>query len=277
VRGVDLDVSQGSALGVVGPPGAGKSTLLLLLAGLLRPDRGTVLWFGQSAGDGGRPPGISYVPPYRSHYGFMTVREAVEYHAVLRDLPGKDRLAAVDLALRRVGLTDLARRTIGNLPVGAAERLNLAQVLVETPRILVLDDSLAALDPGPRREIATVLRALAAEGVTIVMASTSVTALEPVVSQIIVMLDGRIVAHTDPATLRRARAIELTVAPAPSSAPDFATALCRTTGAHVAERRRSNQIVRIPLEDTTPEAVLARCRVCGLDVARSRIVETNEP
>src|SRR2546423_7094720 len=80
LRGVDLQVTSGEVVGVVGGVGAGKSTLLLCAAGLLRPDAGEVTWFGVGRHVRTAPPGVAYVPDCGAHYGFLTVREAVEYN-----------------------------------------------------------------------------------------------------------------------------------------------------------------------------------------------------
>jgi ABC-type multidrug transport system ATPase subunit len=274
LRGVDLDVPRGVAVGVLGPPGSGKTTLLLCLAGLLRPEAGTVRWFGRPPDESGPPAGLAYVPERSAAYGFMTVRETVEYHAILHDLASHDRGDAVAEALARTGLAPLADASVGSLPLHALERLGVARALVGRPRVLLLDETLTALDPPMRREIAAALRTLVDDGTTAVLAGCDLGALEMVVSRIAVMLDGRIVALTAPSALRRARAIEVTVTPAGGTEPPPAEGLRAVT--RVAEPARPPQVLRIPLENTTPEAVLARCQACGLRVERSRIILADE-
>ena len=272
LRGADLDVPRGTALGVLGPPGAGKTTLLLCLAGLLRPDAGSVRWFGRPADEGGPPAGLAYIPERPTAYGFMTVREAIEYHAVLRDLASHDRVSSVADALERTGLTPLADAAVSTLPVQDVDRLAIARALVGRPRVLLLDETLSLLDAAVRRDIAAGLRALVCEGATAVIAGSDLGALECVASRIAVMLDGRVVAVTDPGALRRARAIELTIAVGSDTRPSSPP----RDGARVAEPDPHREVIRIPLENTTPEAVLARCTACGLRVERSRIILSEE-
>ena len=271
LRGVDLDVPRGFALGLLGPAGAGKSTLLLCLAGLLRPDSGTIRWFGRPADEGGPAAGIAYVPERPTAYGFMSVREAIEYHAVVHDLAGRDRELAVAEAIDRTGLVALAEASVSSLSLPDSDRLALARALVGRPRLLLLDETMSSLDPRARRDLAAALRQLVAEGTTAVIAASDLAALDQVVTRVAVMVDGRIVTVTDPASLRRARAIELTII-----RPRALHAEGASSASRCAEPDPETDVIRIPLENTTPEAVLARCRQCGLGVQRSRIVLADE-
>ena len=266
--GVDLDVAPGEALGVLGPSGAGKSTLLLTLAGLLRPDTGEVSWFGRPADVGGRPPGIAYVPDRATHYAFMTVREAVEYHATLRDIPAIDRATSVRDALAQTGLLAAADLMVRALPWNSAQRLAIAQALVCRPRLLLLDETFTGVDAAVRRELALALCGLVDDGLTVIIASDELGALESVATRIAVMASGRITAVVEPRALRQALALELTVA-----APSVAR---RALGARVAEAERESSVIRFPLGDSTPEEILAHCRDLGVGVRTSRIIELRE-
>jgi ABC-2 type transport system ATP-binding protein len=264
IRGVDLDVGIGEALGVLGPPGAGKSTLLLCLAGLLRPDAGTIAWFDRPADEAGRPPGIVYVPDRAAHYAFMTVREAVEYHVMLRDVAGDAPGSAIDVALEEAGLAPVASSRVGDVPWSIGPRLSLAQALVGSPRVLLLDETLTGLDPRSRREIAAMLRTLVDRGTTVIAAAETLDTLDDLVTRVAVMLAGEMTGPLDYAALQRPRALELTVA-----TPAVAR---RIFGARVAEASWDRHVLTMPLEGTTPEAILARCRASGLRVERSRVV-----
>ena len=264
LRGADLDIETGGVLGILGPPGAGKSTLLLCVAGLLRADAGRIEWFGRPCDHAGRPPGIAYVPERAAHYAFMTVREAVEYHLVLRD--GAQRAAddAVDRALAGTGLLELAGVRIADLPWSARPQVSIAQGLVGAPRVLILDESLSALAPAARRDVARALRALAAAGTAVVVASEAFDVLEGLAPRIAIVIDGRVSPPVDAITLRRTSVLELTVA-----TPAVAR---RLFDARVAEEAWDREVLRVSLDGTTPEAILARCRACGIRVEGSRIV-----
>src|SRR5687767_15977856 len=115
LRGVTLHVRRGEVVVVTGRPGSGKSTLLMCAAGLLRPDRGRVHWFGEAASPAGRPPGVLYrsVP---SHYGCMTVAESLAHALLNRDFTPEP--AAVHRALDRVALASAGCLRLSRLSSG---------------------------------------------------------------------------------------------------------------------------------------------------------------
>ena len=264
LRGADLDIEAGAVLGIVGPPGAGKSTLMLCMAGLLRPDAGSIVWFGRTADVAGRPPRIVYVPERAIHYGFMTVREAVEYHAILRDGAGKAGETEITEALASTDLLDLAAVRIADVPWSAGPLLSIAQALVGEPRIVLLDETLCGLQASSRRRIIERLHELAASGVTIVAAARTAAVLDGLTSRILVVVDGRVSGPVDLSVLQGPSLLELIVATPGRAAAE--------RGSRVAEGVRDRQVVRIPLDGTTAEAVLARCRACGIQVEASRVV-----
>src|SRR5688500_6664723 len=128
LRGVTLDVRPAEVVVITGRPGSGKRTLLMCAAGLLRPDRGRVRWFGQRASPVGRPPGVVYrsVP---SHYGCMTVTESLTHVLLRRGVTPTDN--ALRLALDRVGIGDAASVRLSRLGAGELRRLRLAEMLLD--------------------------------------------------------------------------------------------------------------------------------------------------
>jgi ABC-2 type transport system ATP-binding protein len=151
LRDVDLDLTPGAAVRVEGANGAGKTTLLRIGAGILRPDAGTVHLDGLSAEGGWRE--------YHRRVGFLSagdrglyarfsVRGHLAYAARIAFLPRPDRNQAVEEALVRFGLQDLAKRRADRLSQGQRQRLRLALTLVHRPRVLLLDEPRNSLD-GP--------------------------------------------------------------------------------------------------------------------------------
>ena len=268
LRGADLEVRPGEAFGIIGPVGAGKSTLMLCLAGLLRPDAGTISWFGRAADVAGRPPGIAYASNRPAHHALMSVREAVEYQSTLRGIPIAERGDAVERSLIETGLADRGDVAVTGLPRGDLARLALAQAIVARPRILLLDDTLSALDHSTGRALADTIRALMDDGLTLVAAADDLDAIDAIASRVALMLDGRIVTVIATSALRKSRALELTVA-----APTLAR---RVFGARVAEAGRGRHVLRVPLDGTSADAILARCRECGIRVERSRVIMKRE-
>src|SRR5688500_2067186 len=138
LRDVDLNVFAGEIVAIAAAPAAGKTTLLMCAAGLIRPDRGAVSWFGgPPRRDGsGKPDGIAYAGDRPFPYAFLTTREALEYAAIVRDLPLRDSDARVTHALERTGLAALADRRVDGLDGGHLSRLALAGLLLAHPRLL---------------------------------------------------------------------------------------------------------------------------------------------
>jgi len=190
LRGAALDVAAGEVVGIAGGVAAGKSTLLLCAAGLLRPDAGTVEWFGVGQQSRTAPPGVVYVADRGAHYGFLTVREAVEYHATLHDSAGRDLSRLVDAALDRVALTRHAGRRVGALDRGALRRLALGQALVRVPRLLLLDETLTELDAETRLSLRGAVRALAREGVGVLIAARELDAMSSVADRVLMLERG---------------------------------------------------------------------------------------
>ena len=155
VRGIDLDVRRGEVFAFLGPNGAGKTTTIRMLVTLLKPVSGVVSVFGVNAA--ARPMVvrrmIGYVPQLLSADGTLTGRENVLLFARLFDVPRRQRAARVDGALAAMGLTDAAHRRAATYSGGMIRRLELAQALVNAPRLLVLDEPTVGLDPIARTDV----------------------------------------------------------------------------------------------------------------------------
>jgi ABC-type multidrug transport system ATPase subunit len=172
LRGVNLDVQVGDVVGVVGAQGAGKSTLLMCAAGLLRPDEGSVSWFGGARlrDLSARPDGIAYAGDRPFPYGFLSAREALEYAGIVRDLPLRDSADRVASALERTGLAAIAHRRVDTLSGGAAARLAVAGALLAHPRLVLVDDLPGGCDAATALELIALLRVVAGEGAGVVIA-----------------------------------------------------------------------------------------------------------
>ena len=263
LRGMDMDVEEGELVGLLGPNGAGKSTLLLCGAGLLRPDSGSIQWFGMASWPGGRPPGIAYVPERSMYHRFLTVRETLDFCATLHELCAGDRNRRVCNALERVDLTTHAGKRVSQLSRGMVQRLGIAQALIGQPRLLLLDETLAGLDPIAARDVRVLLRTLRDDGTTIILSSHDLLALEHLASRVVVMKDGRSHASFDPATLTGGRWLVLT-----TDSPGLSVRLLGTR--HSALVQEADEI-HVPLGSSSPEDILADCVALGIDVRASRI------
>ncbi|MEY2680744.1 MAG: hypothetical protein RL661_975, partial [Pseudomonadota bacterium] len=159
--GLDLEVHEGEFLTLLGPSGCGKSTALRLLAGFESPDSGEIRLEGAV---------INPLPPekrpintvFQSYALFphMTVEENISFGLRMKRLPSSEIRQLVSEALEMVRLPELARRKPGQLSGGQQQRIALARALVNRPRVLLLDESLSALDFGLRKAMQTELKAL---------------------------------------------------------------------------------------------------------------------
>ena len=193
LREVSLDIHCGETVGVVGRPGAGKTTLLLCLAGLLRPDAGSITWFGEHVTGHHVPPGLAYVPERSGYYSFLTVREALEYYATLHDLSSANRAAQVEIALREVALHLHATRRVSSLSSSLLQRLGLAQSLIGSPRAILLDETICGEGLLFDRDIVSLLTRLTRRGVTIILAAPNPVELHRITARVINLVEGRVV------------------------------------------------------------------------------------
>jgi ABC-type multidrug transport system ATPase subunit len=178
----DVELAGGEAVALVGPNGAGKSTLLALLAGALEPSEGTVETSVR----------IGWVPQRPAHYARLSARENLELFARLEGV--RDPRAAAQSLLERFSLPGEPRPS-GELSVGNRQRLNVALSLLGEPRVLLLDEPTAALDPGQRRRVWEVVNALRGEGGAICFATQNLEEVEHA-DRVLVLQDGRVVGST---------------------------------------------------------------------------------
>ncbi|GGP34687.1 ATP-binding cassette domain-containing protein [Saccharothrix coeruleofusca] len=158
LRGVDWRIGLG-VTGLLGPNGAGKTTLLNLLVGLARPTGGTIT---MRDGDRGAGFAVGFVPQRFSLAGEMRVLDTVAYAAWVNGVAREDCGKAAGTALEMVGLSDNARTRVRALSGGQRQRVGIAAALAHQPRLLVLDEPTAGLDPGQRLRLREVVAAIGA-------------------------------------------------------------------------------------------------------------------
>lgn len=197
--GVDLTIAPGLVHGLIGMNGSGKSTLFKTLMGLVRPDVGTVELFGGSSTAARKAGRVAYAPQTEDiDQSFpVSVREIVamgRYNRLgpQRRLRAEDH-AAVDAALERTELTALADRQIGALSGGQRKRAFIARGLAQGAELLLLDEPFAGVDKRTEATITELLRALAAEGRTILVSTHDLIAV-PALCDEIALINRRIIA-----------------------------------------------------------------------------------
>lgn len=201
VNDISFELRPG-IVGLLGPNGAGKSTLLHMMSGLLRPSAGTVRIDGK---DPWRNPGVyrdlGIVDSRDGVYGFMTGEEFLSLNARLHRL--EDIGGAVETALARTGLEDVAGRPAGGYSKGMRQRLRVAAALVHDPAILLLDEPFNGADPAQRLHLMDLLEELAEHGRTVVVSSHILEEVERLAGRVLVILAGRLAAAGDFREIRK--------------------------------------------------------------------------
>jgi ABC-2 type transport system ATP-binding protein len=165
VNNVTFTLEKGEILGFLGPNGAGKSSTMQMICGNLAPTSGQILINGIDILDNPREAKreLGYLPEIPPVYRELTVDEYLDYCARLHQLP-RDRIGkAVDQAKERCGLTEVGERLIGNLSKGYQQRVGIAQAILHTPAVIILDEPTVGLDPIQIREIRELIRDLGRE------------------------------------------------------------------------------------------------------------------
>jgi ABC-2 type transport system ATP-binding protein len=198
---LSLDVPAGSIYGFLGPNGAGKTTALRILAGLTAPTRGSASVAGIPIGDGpAYRRQIGYLAQDPRFYDWMTGRETLRFVASLYDDASKGAANHVAAVLDRVGLADAADRRTGTYSGGMRQRLGIAQALIASPAVLLLDEPVSALDPIGRREVLDLMRELRGD-VTVFYSTHILDDVERVSDHVAILDGGRLVRSAPTAEL----------------------------------------------------------------------------
>jgi ABC-2 type transport system ATP-binding protein len=205
VDDVDLTIEPGETFGLLGPNGAGKTTTIRMLVTLLKPVAGQISVFGTDTA--AQPMRvrrmIGYVPQLLSADGSLTGRENVELFARLFDVPRGSRAQRVEEALAAMGLTESAGRLVKTYSGGMVRRLELAQALVNAPRLLVLDEPTVGLDPIARSDVwEHITRLRERAGMTVLMTTHHMEEADLYCDRVSLMHSGRVQATDSPANLK---------------------------------------------------------------------------
>jgi ABC-2 type transport system ATP-binding protein len=192
VDGVDLVVDEGQVRGLLGPNGAGKTTLLRLLFGLIGPDQGEIELFGHPLGtaDAVDLEGVAGFVEEPTFYPYLSGRVNLELFAELDGGVSRER---VDEVLERVGLSDRGGDRVSGYSTGMRQRLGIAAALLRSPRLLLLDEPTSGLDPAGARDVAGLVRRLAADGTAVLLSSHLIGDLENVCNSFTVLRRGKVV------------------------------------------------------------------------------------
>jgi ABC-2 type transport system ATP-binding protein len=194
VGGIDLAIREGEIFGLLGPNGAGKTTVILMLLGLTDVTEGTVRVAGF---DPARQPlevkrRVGYLPDAVGFYDNLTARENLAYVARLAGIAPAERGARVADALARVRLADVADRRVATFSRGMRQRLGLAEIWLKRARVAILDEPTSGLDPQSTAELLDMIRALKADGVTVLLSSHLLDRVQSVCDRVALFNRGRV-------------------------------------------------------------------------------------
>ena len=270
LHGVSFVVRPGAVMALVGPNGAGKSTLMRCVAALETPGAGRISVVGL---DTQRDPrgvhaALGYLSDSFGLYDALSVRQCLLYAARCRGVDAGDAQAAMELAAAEVGLTDRLGQRAGELSRGLRQRLAIAQAVAHRPRVLLLDEPAAGLDPAARDALAGLIRRFAAGGMTLIVSSHLLSELEDYCTEMLMLEGGRLrgdcvvrLSDVRAGDIRGRRVLLELAAPVASLA-----AILAGLGLEVEQAGDVQAVIRIP-EDTGAEAkALAKLVGAGLAV-----------
>lgn len=211
VQDVSLAVPRGSLTALVGPNGAGKTTLFGLLSGFLRPHEGRVQFDGADitgmAPEQAARLGLTRTFQIVQPFGAQTVRQNIAVGAHLRLANRGQALKAAEAVAERVNLHTQLDKPAADLTVAGRKRLELARALATRPRLLLLDEVLAGLNPAEIDEMIPVVRQLAADGITVLMIEHVMRAVMSLAEHVWVLAQGKLIAQGAPAEVTRDPAV----------------------------------------------------------------------
>ena len=203
VQNVSLEVPAGSLTALIGPNGAGKTTLFALMSGFLKPDLGSVYFDGHDIT--GRAPhlnaqhGMTRTFQIVQPFAAQTVRENIAVGAHLKIKDRRQALLEAENVANQLGLYPLLDQPASDLTVAGRKRLELARALATRPKLLLLDEVLAGLNPQEIAEMIPVVRGIAQSGVTVLMIEHVMQAVMNLAQHVWVLAQGQLIAQGSPA------------------------------------------------------------------------------
>jgi len=261
VDDVSFALSRGDVLGFLGPNGAGKSTTMQMLTGNLSPSAGEIIINGIDLLDAPKDAKreIGYLPEQPPVYRELTVNEYLDYCARLNRIPRARRAGALATARERCGLDEVATRLIGNLSKGYQQRVGIAQAIIHTPAVVILDEPTVGLDPLQIREIRALIRELGRDH-GIILSTHILPEVQATCSRVQIIHHGKLV-FTDTTAGIDARLASTVLLARFGNPPDLAT-LQQLPGVTAASTQEDGR-VRIEYAGDSPAEALVEQAVAG--------------
>ncbi len=193
VRDLDLCVEPGEVYGLLGPNGSGKSTTLKIILGLVSPTRGRTEIFGHDSRLVESREAVGFLPENPYFYKYLTGEETLRFFGRLCGLRGEPLRSRINELLDLVGLTKARKRRLGTYSKGMLQRIGLAQALIHDPRLVVLDEPTAGVDPAGSREIRDLILDLRRRGITVLLSSHLLAQAQEICDRVGILADGILV------------------------------------------------------------------------------------
>lgn len=193
VRNLSLEVAPGQVYGLLGPNGSGKSTTLKIVLGLVKPTSGRTEIFGQSSELVESRDQVGFLPENPYFYKYLTGEETLRFYGRICGLKNRGIEDRVKELLELVGLQNAADRRLGGYSKGMLQRIGLAQALIQRPRLVVLDEPTAGVDPAGSREIRDLILNLKNEGITVLLSSHLLAQVQEICDRVGILARGELV------------------------------------------------------------------------------------
>jgi len=190
VKDLSLRIEPGEVYGLLGPNGSGKSTTLKIILGLVSPTRGRTEIFGRDSRLVESREAVGFLPENPYFYKFLTGAETLRFFGRLCGMTGATLRSRVNELLDLVGLNKARDRRLGTYSKGMLQRIGLAQALIHDPRLVVLDEPTAGVDPAGSREIRDLIMDLKRRGITVLLSSHLLAQAQEICDRIGILADG---------------------------------------------------------------------------------------
>jgi ABC-2 type transport system ATP-binding protein len=252
VKDLNLRIEPGEVYGLLGPNGSGKSTTLKIILGLVSPTRGRTEIFGRDSRLVESREAVGFLPENPYFYKYLTGEETLRFFGRLCGLRGSRLKERIDELLGVVGLTKARKRRLGTYSKGMLQRIGLAQALIHDPRLVVLDEPTAGVDPAGSREIRDLILDLKRRGITVLLSSHLLAQAQEICDRVGILADGVLVRQGH---LQELIAIEnqteLVIADASAELVNEIESVINRSNARLIERRKSTTTLeRLFLEAT---------------------------
>jgi len=193
LRDLNLEVAPGQVYGLLGPNGSGKSTALKIILGLVAATAGTSKIFGRDSREVRSREAVGFLPENPYFYKYLTGQETLRFYGKLCGLRGQKLKARTHELLDLVRLQDARNRRLGGYSKGMLQRIGLAQSLIQEPKLVVLDEPTAGVDPAGSREIRDLILDLKRRGITVLLSSHLLAQVQEICDRVGILANGILV------------------------------------------------------------------------------------